>query len=200
MVFREDTSCVHASHPKALEVLMQLKIAVKTMEEDLHRNMGKMPSSNGNVTKTINKERPRVFIGCSKEGLNIAKLVQLHLKDNVNSIIWHQGVFGLSHGTLETLTENCRKFYYAIFILTPDDIVIKGNNKKLAARDNVMFELGLFTGAIGRDKTFIVCNRNVELPTDLAGVVVAYFSDDADDLVASLGPTCTKLELQMNVL
>lgn len=197
MVFREDTAPNLVTHPKALEVLMQLKIAVETMEEDLHRNIEEISNSKCDVVETRGKKMPKLFIGSSMEGLNIAKIIQLKLKDKVNSVIWHQGIFGLSHGILETLMERCKEFDYAIFILTPDDVVIRRDTKKLTARDNVIFELGLFIRAIGRDKVFIVCHRKVELPTDLAGITVAYFSDERGDIEAILGPVCTKLEIAM---
>jgi hypothetical protein len=67
-------------------------------------------------------------------------------------------------------------------------------------RDNVIFELGLFMGALGRERTFIVYNRDqeIKLPSDLAGVTAARFGDRTDgNLQAALGPVCTAVRNQI---
>ncbi len=88
-----------------------------------------------------------------------------------------------------------------MLILTPDDLVLMRGEATKVARDNVLFELGLFMGALGRDRTFIVCEESVTLPSDLAGITPAVYELSGDaNLEADLGPVCTKLELQMGVL
>ena len=66
----------------------------------------------------------------------------------------------------------------AILLFTPDDSG-KANTKpdyKPRARQNVVFEAGFFMGKLGRDKTImVVTDRDLELPSDLHGVV--YTSD-----------------------
>lgn len=60
----------------------------------------------------------------------------------------------------------------AVFVLTPDDLRIQDGPPARVARDNVLFELGLFMGALGRGRTFgVKCSHCVlDLPTDLHGV------------------------------
>lgn len=194
MLFREDSAPHYVYYPKASEVYSQIAIAL----DILNKNSDK---SSKQANRPKDKQvKPNVFVGCSVEGLNIAKIIQLNLEFKVNSTIWSQGVFGLSFGTLESLVAKVQTFDYAIMILTPDDVVIKRDSKNIIARDNVMFELGLFMGSLGREKTFIVCDNTVDLPSDLAGITPAIFStNDSDNIVASLGPICTKLEIAMNV-
>jgi hypothetical protein len=88
-----------------------------------------------------------------------------------------QGVFGLSGGTLETLVEECRNFDFAVFVLSADDFVQRRGQHGNAPRDNVLFELGLFMGQLGRDRTFFVhcLADHLLLPTDLAGVTPASY-------------------------
>jgi hypothetical protein len=53
----------------------------------------------------------------------------------------------------------------------------------------------MFIGRLGRDRTFIVYNRNatLKLPSDLAGVSMAEFGERKDgNMISALGPACTK--------
>lgn len=142
--------------------------------------------------------KPRVFIGSSSEGLTVAEALQVGLEYDAEVTVWSQGVFGLSQGTLEALVKTAEGFDFAVLVLTPDDMVIKRGDEKPAARDNVLFELGLFMGAFGRHRTFIVHPRAKEmhLPTDLAGVAAATYDPcrSDGDLQAAVGPACTKMK------
>jgi predicted nucleotide-binding protein len=166
---------------------------------------GRLEESAEEVTPTpvaVTKRRPRVFIGCSTEGLRYAKIIQLQLEYSTQTTVWHQGVFGLSSGTLETLVAERSKYDYAVLVLTPDDLQIKREETGEVARDNVIFELGLFMGTLGRENVFMVVQKGVELPTDLAGITPAFFEQPPSDenLVVALGPVVTKLELAMGIL
>jgi predicted nucleotide-binding protein len=194
MIFREDTTPNDAIHPKTAEILAQLRTALSLLDFDFSESTKKERKFSSNRGKS------RVFIGCSVEGLNYAKIIQLQLESKVDSTIWHQGVFGLSFGTLETLVAKVSEFDFAILVLSPDDIVEKRGQVQMTARDNVMFELGLFMGGLGREKTFIVSEEKVTLPSDLAGITPALFSSEKEDLISALGPVCTKLEIAMKVL
>jgi predicted nucleotide-binding protein len=123
------------------------------------------------------------------------------LAHSANTVIWSQGVFGLSRSTLETLVEKVHSFTHAVLVLTPDDMLIKRGDEMHSARDNVLFELGLFMGALGRERTFIVAEKSVRLPTDLAGIAIVNFERGAGtNMVANIGPVVTKLQLEMGLL
>jgi hypothetical protein len=142
-------------------------------------------------------EKPRLFIGSSTEGKDIADMLQLGLDYDVEVTVWHQGVFGLSQGSLESLVQASRQFDFAALVLTPDDLTSKRGNNVNSPRDNVIFELGLFMGALGRDRTFIVHCRDekLDLPSDLAGVTSATFAKRTDgNLQAALGSVCTQIK------
>lgn len=63
---------------------------------------------------------------------------------------------------------------YAVVLLTPDD---EGRNKSQdepyrdRARQNVILELGYFTGKIGRNRVCALHRGSVEIPTDYLGVL-----------------------------
>jgi len=141
--------------------------------------------------------KPRLFIGSSTEGKHIADTLQLGLDHDVEVTVWHQGFFGLSQGTLESLVQAARRFDFAALILTPDDLTAKRRKNVNSPRDNVVFELGLFMGALGKDRTFIVHCRDeeIDLPSDLAGITPVTFGHRTDNnLQAALGPACTSIK------
>lgn len=144
--------------------------------------------------------RPSVFVGSSAEGLKIAKALQVLLDDACEVTIWSQGVFGLSQGTLESLVHALDQYDFAILVLTADDLVTSRETSSSAPRDNVLFELGLFMGGLGRERTFIVYDRtaSLRLPSDLAGVSAATFEPHASgNLQSALGAAATQVEDQI---
>lgn len=146
------------------------------------------------------RARPSVFVGSSTEGLKIAKALQVLLDHACEVTIWSQGVFGLSQGTLESLVHALDQYDFAILVLTADDLVTSREASSSAPRDNVLFELGLFMGGLGRERTFIVYDRTagLRLPSDLAGVSAATFEPHASgNLQGALGAAATRVEEQI---
>jgi len=64
---------------------------------------------------------------------------------------------------------------FAIVIFTPDDLGATGNTippvLKARARQNVVLELGYFIGMLGRKRVCVLYNSEIELPSDMLGVV-----------------------------
>jgi CRP/FNR family transcriptional regulator, cyclic AMP receptor protein len=116
---------------------------------------------------------PEVFIGSSTESVKAATAIARALKpDPIRIHHWKKGVFGASEGTIESLEKLLPRCDFAILILTADDKIQVRKNQNVAPRDNVIFELGLFMGAIGRNRTFMLVesHKNLRLPPDLQGV------------------------------
>lgn len=141
--------------------------------------------------------RPAVFIGSSKEGLPIAEHIQVNLDFDCEVTLWSQGIFGLSHGTLESLVNKMGSFDFAVLVLTQDDLIDSRASTQPAPRDNVILELGICIGSLGRRRTFLVYDRNksLKLPSDLAGVTPATFQEHSSgNLSAALGAPCTLIK------
>ena len=67
---------------------------------------------------------------------------------------------------------------FAVVLVTPDDEGRKVGTDDLRrrARQNVILELGYFMGALGRDKVCAMATtRDVELPSDLSGIITEPF-------------------------
>lgn len=149
------------------------------------------------------RARPTLFVGSSSEGLRIAKAIQVLLDQSCEVTIWSQGIFGLGEGTLESLVSALDDFDFAALVLTPDDLLTSRGESLVAPRDNVLFEIGLFMGALGRKRTFIIYDRSakLKLPSDLAGVSAAtYEPHSSGNLQSSLGAATTKIEDQITRL
>jgi predicted nucleotide-binding protein len=118
------------------------------------------------------RNRPALFVGSSVEGLDVAYAIQENLQHDAEVTVWPQGVFELSDTAMKSLVSALTRSAFGIFVFTPDDRVWLRGTAYAAVRDNVIFELGLFTGKLGADRSFIVVaeNTNIRIPTDLTGV------------------------------
>lgn len=143
-------------------------------------------------------DKPKVFIGSSSEGADMATVIQEALSNVSECTVWNQGLFELGNTTLMSLASFLDRFDFAIFLTTPDDKIDIRGAEFSAARDNIIFEMGLFMGGVGVDRVVFVTASNLEsfrLPSDLAGVThVTYESDRSDgNVAAALAPACQKI-------
>ena len=139
--------------------------------------------------------KPALFVGSSSESLDVAYAVQKNLEDVAEVVVWTQGIFELTKSYLESLLEALEDTEFGLFIFGPDDVIRIRGMEMPAARDNVVFELGLFIGRLGRNRSFILMPResaDFHLPTDLLGISTATFQQPSrsDRLQAALGPAC----------
>ncbi|OUL90261.1 TIR domain-containing protein [Paraburkholderia hospita] len=148
--------------------------------------------------------KPRAFIGSSVEGLSVAYAVQQNLVHQVEPTVWDQGIFNLSSTTIESLTTVLNEVDFGIFVFSPDDIVSMRGNSSSAVRDNVLFEMGLFIGKLGRERVFFIVpeKSDIHIPTDLLGVTPGKFDPNRQDnsLQAATGPVCHQIRLQIEKL
>jgi Predicted nucleotide-binding protein containing TIR-like domain len=141
-------------------------------------------------------ELPSVFIGSSSEGLEIAREVELQLLPVANVNLWTNGICVLGEGTLESLVNALDKFDFAIMVLSPDDLLETRGQNFASPRDNVLFELGLFMGRLGRRRTIILNEEGalLKLPSDLNGITRAtYVKRENQPLSVVVSPACTKI-------
>lgn len=80
----------------------------------------------------------------------MARAIEYQLQQDAEITIWNEGFFPLGQATLESLVNALPRFDFAIVVLTPDDMVVSREQAFNCPRDNVMFELGLFMGRLGR--------------------------------------------------
>lgn len=141
---------------------------------------------------------PRLFIGSSVRSLAVARAIQEELERDAEVTVWSQGVFRPMQAALDDLVAALDRFDFGVFVFTPDDVVEIEDERASAVRDNVVFELGLFVGRHGRERSFFVVPRRREpfrLPSDLTGITPATYDADRTDqnLRAALGPACNRI-------
>lgn len=148
---------------------------------------------------------PVMFIGSSREGIEVAHAIQAGLKyDNVIVRPWTtDGVFGASNFPIEDLEREVAGADFGVLVLTPDDKVTARGITKDAPRDNVVFELGMLIGGIGRTRSYCVVQlgADVKIPSDIFGMnPITYKASTGADLAAHIGPVCTELRRKLDQL
>jgi uncharacterized SAM-dependent methyltransferase len=150
----------------------------------------------------MKSSKPVLFVGSSFEARDFAGALQLNLKEDARVIPWTQVNFELSSFTLETLESELERADFAAFIFAPDDHLRIRGDELSATRDNVLLELGMFIGRLGRQRSFIVLatgtEKKLRIPTDLLGLTVATYDHSSYDskegpATETMGTASTKI-------
>ena len=126
--------------------------------------------------------KPRIFLGSSGQQEKLLQALTRGLQDIADVEPWTT-VFNPGVSTLERLVELTREVDFAAFVFAQDDWTTKGASPATATgeaspRDNVVFEAGLFGGALGMRRTFILHANGAKLPTDLLGLTSVRYDPD----------------------
>lgn len=80
---------------------------------------------------------------------------------------------------IEKFEDSAGEVGFAVVLMTPDDVggVAAGDSQSSRARQNVIFELGYFSGKLGRGKVCLLRKGSVEIPSDLFGVIYTDMDD-----------------------
>jgi ABC-type cobalt transport system substrate-binding protein len=121
--------------------------------------------------------KPKVFVGSSVEGLGVAEVVAGYLEADFEPRPWNRGLFRPGSYPLEALDDAVRACQFALIVGTADDVLTKRGRTTDAIRDNLVFELGLFLGVLGRRRAILLVPTDAELalPSDLAGLGMATY-------------------------
>jgi hypothetical protein len=133
--------------------------------------------------------KPRIFLGSSGQQEKLVQALAKGLEDIADVDPW-TSVFNPGVSTLERLVELTREVDFAAFVFAQDDWTTKGTSTdessgQASPRDNVVFEAGLFGGALGIRRTFILHANGAKLPTDLLGLTSVRYDPDTTQAVVS---------------
>ena len=118
--------------------------------------------------------KPRIFLGSSGQQERLLQSLTRGLQDIADVEPWTT-VFNPGVSTLDRLVELTREVDFAAFVFARDDWTTTGASPdavpgEASPRDNVVFEAGLFGGALGIRRTFILHAHGSKLPSDLLGL------------------------------
>lgn len=157
-VSEPDFAAIADCHPR-----MWRLIAVELAERLRQRNV---------LVKQRN-DVPVIFIGSSSESLPIAQVLSAALLPHRWDVrLWTVDVFQASRFPIEDLAAQAAIADFAVLVLGPDDRLKSRGRRFRTPRDNVVFELGLFMGALGRERSYLLRPRGMHLkiPSDLDGI------------------------------
>jgi hypothetical protein len=126
--------------------------------------------------------KPRIFLGSSGKQAALLEAITLGLKDVADVEPWTT-TFNPGRNTLDRLVELSQEVDFAAFVFAQDDWTTTdaAPSGEAAPRDNVVFEAGLFGGALGIRRTFILHADGSKLPTDLLGLTSVRYDPAAGD-------------------
>src|SRR5215468_9691713 len=126
-------------------------------------------------------DKPRIFLGSSGQQAKLLDALTRGLEDIARVEPWTTS-FNPGTTTLDRLVELSKEVDFAAFVFARDDWTSSSASHSPEAgqaspRDNVVFEAGLFGGALGMRRTFILHANGAKLPTDLLGLTSIRYGD-----------------------
>ncbi|GHU72716.1 hypothetical protein FACS189413_16190 [Bacteroidia bacterium] len=154
----------------------------------------------------MNDNKIKIFIGSSSEAANNQDVAKKYLRI-ISSIVRRAGaepiawdkspskIFKPGKSTFENLEESITRedIKAAIFIYSKDDVTWSRGDIHSVARDNVVFEHGLFSGVLGRTKAITVKVGNIKMPSDLYGITCIDYCKNPDDAELEICQWVTEL-------
>src|SRR5881398_1904931 len=123
--------------------------------------------------------KPRIFLGSSGKQAKLLQAITRGLEDVADVEPWTT-TFNPGRSTLDRLVELSQEVDFAAFVFAQDDWITTDASQsgQASPRDNVVFEAGLFGGALGIRRTFILHANGAKLPTDLLGLTSIRYDPD----------------------
>jgi len=199
---RRSATVVANQHSVLLEITEPQLVSLGSTYPEIYRQLAKELARRlleRNNHLTAKHDKIRIFVMSSSEALEVARAVESAFQyDPYEVCVWPAGVFRASHYPIDSLERELDQSDFAIAIAQPDDVVKSRGKVNPTPRDNVIFELGLFIGRIGRHRTLLLEPRGdaVKLPSDLTGLTtIPYKAATGRDLARAVGPACSEIRL-----
>lgn len=148
---------------------------IESLILDIRNDEYDIPDQKTNLKESAGMtDRTSVFIVHGHNSEAKERTARFIEKLDLKAIILHEQA---SRG--QTIIEKIEKHTdvgFAIVLYTPDDMgnvksEAEGGNLKLRARQNVVFEHGFLAGKIGRENVIPLVSGDLELPSDISGIV-----------------------------
>lgn len=189
------------------------KVVVRGKESDERRTASLLfagdtaPSKSKQRQNTVSRptarspmDDPKVFIVYGHDTKARDELELLLLRMNIKPVIL-SNLAPEGKTIIEALMANTN-VKYAVALLTPDGEGHKRDHpeeKKYRARQNVVLELGRFLAALGREKVAILHKGELELPSDIDGLIWIPFGASVQDAKNKLAASLQKAGFYIDI-
>lgn len=122
----------------------------------------------------------KIFVVHGHDGSRKAEVVEfLQRVTGTRPIVLHEQA-DIGRTIIEKFEDHAGQAGFAVVLLTGDDVGSADGTSSLnsRARQNVVFELGFFFGALGRNRVVALYENGVELPSDILGVLYKPLSEN----------------------
>lgn len=149
------------------------------------------------VAQTTQKpQNKKVFVVYGHDMMARTQLEAMLRRWDLEPIIIDQLVSS-GQTVIEKLEEYTNQVGFGIVLITPDDTGYAKDHedrKKFRARQNVILEMGMLLGKLGRSKVAILFSQaeEMELPSDISGYLYIPFKDNVENAKDSLAKELDK--------
>jgi predicted nucleotide-binding protein len=187
MFYREDQKVMVDQYRAALLISLNKALLLLTEELELvtdcpgpqtraERRYGKALPETDHVSSAVPDGRVFVVHGHDDAALQaVARAIE---QLGLEPVVLREQP-GCGRTIIEKFEDCADKVGFAVVLMTPDDIAGPAATPSSAtrARQNVIFELGYFAGKLGRGRTCVLRKGDVEIPSDLYGVLYVELDD-----------------------
>jgi predicted nucleotide-binding protein len=168
--------------------LLQLRQAVRGLEEEIADRVQHVSSAQSRETAP-QRDLSKVFVVHGHDGEARQTIARFIEKLGFEAIILHERP-NKGRTIITKFREEAAGVGFAVVLMTPDDVGGKALSHaagpvQARARQNVVFELGFFIGALGPERVAALVKGEIERPSDFDGVV--YLSLDSGHWQMELG-------------
>src|SRR5690606_21198178 len=137
----------------------------------------------------MDEVRPTLFIGSSTEALKLARTLKDRLAPVADVTLWTDDSYKKpGEFFLDSLVAAPSRYDFALLLFGKDDKRILRGKTQTAPRDNVVFELGLFLPALGRERTLVLVPESkrgsYRILSDLQGLTLWEYPPDIEEVCA----------------
>ena len=145
--------------------------AIRSLEEQLEEHASRPTKSQETAALATSPSR-KVFVVHGHDAGAREAMARFLEKIELEAIILHEQA-DQGFTIIEKFETYAKQVGFAVVLLTPDDLAGPALAPGLVARarQNVIFELGYFVGKLGRGRACLLRKGEVEIPSDLYGVI-----------------------------
>ncbi|MGR3814721.1 MAG: TIR domain-containing protein [Cognatishimia activa] len=156
-----------------IEAIALLEMAIESLEEQIEEAGGSTAANIAPSRASVEGTR-KIFVVHGHDVGAREALARFLEQCDFEPIVLHEQAN--SGRTIIEKFEDNSDVGFAVVLLTPDDEVLDSAGESvMRARQNVILELGYFIGRLGRDRVCALKSGEIEIPSDILGVIWTEF-------------------------